>query len=730
MKAILQNMSSGELEIQEVPAPALRPKGVLVAVRRSLISTGTERSVIHLARKGLAGKAKDRPDLVRKVFNKARQEGLWKTYQAVRNRLDSPIPLGYSCSGEVLEVGREAPGFQVGQRVACAGQSHANHAEVNYIPRNLAVPVPEDVSHDSACFVTLGAIAMQGVRLAEIQLGEKVVVLGLGLVGQIAAQLARASGAMVLASDLDPRRMELASQLGAQRMNPAGEDLAAAVTSFTGGYGADAVLVCAATRSSEVVRQAVEISRLKGRVVVVGDVGLELERRPLFDKEVKVVVSRSYGPGRYDPAYETHGIDYPLPYVRWTEGRNMSSFLELVARGDIQVEPLVTHRFSIEKASGAYDLVSGERKEHALAILLDYPGQAPESPRISLPTNTAGRRGLRFGVIGAGQFARGVLLPAFARHRSVRLRAFCTSSGLTSRHAGKRYGAAYCTGDASQILEDPEIDAIIIATRHDQHARLTEQAFRHDKAVFVEKPLALSEPSLARLCSTIEAQPSVPLMVGFNRRFSPLANRCREFFAERSEPLFACYRVNAGKLPPDTWITDPVQGGGRIIGEVCHFVDMLLFLSGALPVRVYAETLASTSRHQAQDSSVTVTLTLSDGSVGVIHYLTQGAPSVAKEYLEVFSGERTAILDNYRSLTLHRGNRRQVKRLFNQAKGHAEEVAAFVNALERGSAMPIDLETLIAVTQTTFLIHRSLETGQPVSFRPPSTRSEEQGDEA
>lgn len=720
MKALLQNFKTGELLVDEVPPPALKPAGILVLVRQSLISLGTERAVIALANKGPIGKAKDRPDLFRKVLNKAKQEGYWSTYKVVKNLISSPIPLGYSCAGEVIQVGEGAKDFRVGDRVACTGLNYANHAEVNYIPRNLAVKIPDDLSYSEASFVAVGAIAMQGVRLAKIELGEKVVVIGLGLVGQITAQLARCAGATVLATDLDPSKVELATQLGSHRsvINP--EDLATAVGEFTGGNGADAVLICAATRSDEPVRLAAEISRLKGRVIIIGDVGMHVERRAYFEKEIKLIVSRSYGPGRYDSTYEERGVDYPLPYVRFTEGRNMSSFLELVARNDVNVKPLITHRFPIGQAQSAYELVTGRNPEPAIAILLEYEKDRSQPSRIDLrPTNhRAITRPINLGVIGAGQFARAILLPAFAAQKSSRFRAFCTTSGLTSKDVAKHYGASYCTSDPAEIINDKDIDAIVIATRHNQHASLAVDALRAGKAVFVEKPLALTESSLAEICEVARSSVTPRLMVGFNRRFAPLAVSCRQFFDPYNEPKFVQYRVNAGQFPRGSWIFDAVEGGGRIIGELCHFVDMICFLTGGIPQRIFAEQVVSGNRGVDRDS-VTVTLRMSNDSVGVIHYVANGDPSVAKEYLEVFGSQRTAILDNYRSLSLHSSNRRHRRRLLNQAKGHREEATEFVKALESRGPMPIDFETLIAVTQTTFLIHRSLDTGMPIDYEQP-----------
>jgi len=721
MKAVTQNLKTGRMRVEEVPPPTLRPEGVLVRVRRSLISLGTERAVLELASKGMIGKARQRPDLVAKVLNKAKQEGLWNTFKVVRNLMDSPIPLGYSCAGEVLAVGEEAMEFATGDRVACAGLNFANHAEIDYVPRNLAVKLPAGATYDAACFVTIGAIAMQGVRLANLHLGDKVVVMGLGLVGQIAAQLVRCAGATVIATDLDHSKLELAARLGAHHAVPDAQ-LDAMVGGLSGGHGADAVLICAATKSNDPLRRAGALSRLKGRVVVVGDVGMEIERRAFFEKEIELIVSRSYGPGRYDPAYEIRGVDYPLPYVRWTEQRNMQSFLDFVARGSIDVAPLVTHRFAIADAEAAYRVVTGETEERAIAMLLEYDGPAELPTRIALPAGKAPRldRPIRLGVIGAGQFAKAVLLPALAACKQLQIHAVSTASGLTAREVGQRYGAKFCTSDAAEVIADPEIDAILIATRHDQHGPLTAQAIRAGKAVFVEKPLAITLDSLLQVQAAIAASASPRLLVGYNRRFSPLAVKCKAFFAARVEPMFISYRVNAGSFPADSWVFDAKEGGGRILGEVCHFVDFICYLTGARPQRIFAEALPANGPRTLARDSVSITLRMTDGSIGAIHYLANGDPGVRKEYVEVFCGQHTAILDNYRSLSLHRRNRSENHRLLNQAKGHSEEIKSFVAALSGGGPMPIDAETLIAVTQTTFLVHASLDLGETVGYLPPA----------
>jgi len=729
MKAVVQDMKSGAMQVGEVPPPALKPGGILVRVRRSLISLGTERAVMALGKKGPLGKALDRPDLARKVLNKAAQEGYWGTYQVVRNLLAAPIPLGYSCAGEVMQVGEEASEFSVGERVACAGLAFANHAEVDYIPRNLAVKMPAALSYDSACFVAVGSVALQGTRLARLALGERVAVLGLGLVGQICMQLVRCAGGTVIAFDPDAGKHALARELGAHDVLGDEEALRRSVTELSDGQGADAVLVCAASSSSAPLQLAAALSRLKGRVVLIGQTGMKLERRAFFEKEIELVVSRSYGPGRYDPAYEERGIDYPYGYVRWTERRNMQAFLELLGREDARVEPLITHRFAIDEAERAYEIVSGKRKEPAIAIVLEYDTHEQAATRLELrPTSGEAPRAargslqsLRLGVIGAGNFAQGVLLPAFARQEGVRFEVFCTSSGFTSEAIARRYKAASCTSDPEEVIHDPNVDAVLIATRHDQHAPLALAALRAGKAVFVEKPLALDPDSLEVLRAFAREAGPPRLMVGFNRRFSPLAVACRRFFEGSREPLSVFYRVNAGQLPADSWVFDSVQGGGRIIGEGCHFIDMLCYLTGAWPRRVYAESLQAASEASVDRQSVQVSLRMSDGSVATLHYLSNGDPSLPKEYCEVFGGQKVAILENYRSLTLHCGNRRKRRRLMNQQKGFREEAAAFVGALRSGGPMPIDFETLVAVTRATFLVHESLDSGAAVQADPPET---------
>lgn len=720
MKAVLQDMKSGELTVADVPSPTLQSGGILVQVRRSVISLGTERSVIALARKGPLGKARDRPDLVRKVMNRARQEGVLSTYNVVRNLLSSPIPLGYSCAGRVLAVGAAVSEFRVGDRVACAGLGFANHAEIDYIPRNLATRIPDGVPDDSAAFVALGAIALHGLRLGSANLGESVLVLGLGLVGQITAQLARAAGATVVGYDPDPHKAALAERLGTHVVSTKATDLLPRIRSITGGSGVDLVLICAASKSDAPIRLAAAAARLRARVIIVGDVPLKLERRPFFEKEIEVKVSRSYGPGRYDPAYELRGVDYPLPYVRWTERRNMSAFIDLLAKGAIDVEPLVTHRYPIGDAQRAYEIVTGGEMKKALAIVLEYadsvPADAPARVTIKGARRGATPASVRLGVIGAGQFATGILLPEFQKHKQVQVMGVCTASGLTSRNSAERYGAEYCTSDSSQIMDDERINVVVIATRHDQHANLIAKAIRSGKTVFCEKPLASTRDGLAEVTAALAAAPNPRLMIGFNRRFSPLAQECRAFIREGNAPQSILYRVNAGTVASDSWVLDPVIGGGRIIGEVCHFIDFACFLTDSLPVRVFAEQVAVAGEGVADRESVSVVAALADGSVAMIQYTSSGDPSVPKERIEVASASRMAILDNFRSLSMHSDNARRRHRLLNQSKGHREEVAACVGAVTGGTEMPMDIDTQLAVTRATFAIEESLALRAPVSL--------------
>ena len=597
MKAILQNFKTGEMELADVPPPTLRAGGVTVRNVASLVSAGTEKAVIELAKMNPLQKARARPDLVRKVLNRAGQEGLIETAKIVSNLVSTPLPLGYSCAGIVEAIGAGVTDLQPGQCVACAGLNFANHAEVVFVPRNLTVPIPEPVTFTDAAFVTVGAIALHGVRQAMLNLGETVVVLGLGLVGQLTVQICAAAGCRVFGIDIEPAKVALAKSCGAHDGAVSDSNVAAAVKLFSRGAGADAVLITASTKSSAPVALAPELLRDRGRVVVVGDVGMDVSRRDYYDKEIDLRLSRSYGPGRYDPVYEEQGHDYPLAYVRWTENRNMEAFLDLLATEKVRLAPLVSHRFPIEQAERAYALLSGETKEPYIGILLSYDEARPQPTTIAVETKriaqTVRDRTVRFGIIGAGQFAQGILLPRLKAVSGVAFEFVVTGQGLTALSVARKYGAKACTSDYREVLASADVDAVLIATRHHQHATMTAEALRARKHVFVEKPLAIDAPGLAAVTAAHADAPDYQILVGFNRRFSPLAVKLAERM--RGEPLVMTYRVNAGAIPATHWTQDPATGGGRIVGEVCHFIDVMQFLTGSNPVEVTASAAGATA---------------------------------------------------------------------------------------------------------------------------------------
>ncbi|HEV2834342.1 MAG TPA: bi-domain-containing oxidoreductase, partial [Pyrinomonadaceae bacterium] len=586
MKQVLQNRKTGRPFVGEVPVPALQRGRVLVRSVASLISAGTERAAVEMVSKGLVQEARQRPDLVKAVVAKVKNEGLLNTFAAVRDKMAASQALGYSAAGIVTAVAEDVTEFQIGDRVACAGVGFASHAEVLSVPKNLCVHLPETVSFEAGAYGTLGAIALQGVRLAKPTLGESVVVIGLGLVGLLTVQLLKANGCRVFGLDLDSRRVALARELGADHAEISSAEAPNSIHNWTKGRGADAVLITAATDSNEPVELAAKVSRLKGRVIVVGMTGLDIPRAPFFSRELKLVISMSYGPGRYDPDYEEKGHDYPLGYVRWTEKRNIESFLELVGDKRVNVDRLTTHRFRIEEAERAYQLLSGESSEPYIGVLLNYDPDADVNRRVVLNAAPSVRKTetkITLGVIGAGGYVPAMLLPHF-KTEGVEFRSIATASGISAHDVGKRFGFGYAVSSAEEVLDDEEINLVVVGTRHDLHAELARKALERNKHVFVEKPLALNDEELDEVLEAAERSSGL-LMVGFNRRFSPLAQQAREFFANRETPLSIVYRVNAGHISKEHWTQDPLAGGGRIVGEVCHFVDLMQVLTGAAPVR-------------------------------------------------------------------------------------------------------------------------------------------------
>ncbi len=713
MKQLLQNLRDGRTTVVEVPRPSAARGAALVRTAASLVSAGTERTLVSFAEKNLVGKARSRPDLVRQMVDKARREGLAATIEAAFNRLDQPMPLGYSSAGTIVEVGPGLEGFKVGDRVACAGGNHAVHAEYEVVPKILMAKLPDNVDFESAAFTTLGAVALHGFRLAAPQLGENIAVIGLGLLGLLAVGIARAAGCRVFGVDLSPQRVKLAEQMGATAVTRAGAETAG--QAFTGGKGFDAVLICADAHSNDPIQLAGALCRDRGRVIAVGAVGLNIPRKIYYEKEIFFQVSRSYGPGRYDLEYEEKGQDYPAGFVRWTEGRNLAAFVELLASGQLDVRPLITHRFPIEEAPQAYEIITGKRREPFLGVLLTYPQAESLAPtRVDLPAagGAAAPVGdLSVGVLGAGNYASAVFLPAVKKAGGTRLAGIASASGLTAQHAASRFGFAYASSSEREVIEDPQTNIIVILTRHQHHARQALAALALDKHVFCEKPLAIHPDELEEIEAATAQKGARPLlMVGFNRRFAPLAVKLKEFLTPRSEPLAAHYRVNAGYLPLSHWLHDPEQGGGRIIGEGCHFIDFLTFLAGGPPVSVSARALPDAGRYR-QDNAV-LDFTFPDGSIGTVSYLANGDKSFPKERVEVFCGGAVGVLDDFRSLELVKDGRRSTARLaLRQDKGHQAGWSAFLEAIRTGSPAPIPYADLFGVTRAAFAAVRALSSG-------------------
>ena len=717
MKQLLQNMKTGEPQVTEVPVPQCQPGTALVQTAVSLVSSGTERMVVEFAKQGLLGKAQSRPDLMRQLINKAQREGLLTTFEAAMNKLDQPMALGYSSAGTIVEVGEDLPGFKAGDRVACAGGGHAVHAEFAVIPQNLMVAIPEGVDFDQAAFATVGAVALQGFRLADVQVGSRVAVIGLGLLGLLATGLASAAGCEVLGIDLDSQRVALAKSMGAA--NAVTRDQAEEAASvFSHGRGVDAVLICADADSNDPITLAGQIARDRAKVVAVGAVGLEIPRNAYYAKELEVLVSRSYGPGRYDSNFEEKGQDYPIGYVRWTETRNMEAFLDLLAQGKLDVSPLITHRIPIADGQQAYELLTG--KEPYLGVLLTYGSQPrPKDNRITNkqapPVRVKPGEVMALGVLGAGNYALSTFLPAIKKVGGIAPIGIVSASGVSAQHAARQYGFGFAASDPESVLGDPAINLIAILTRHNLHTPQLLEAFAAGKHVYCEKPLAINKKQLNQVTKVLKKGDQPLLMLGFNRRFAPLALKLKAFVDRRQEPLYAHFRVNANMIPADHWINDPKVGGGRIIGEGCHFIDFLTFLVGEVPVEVTATGLPDNGKYS--EDNVMMTFRFADGSVGVVSYLANGDKSFPKEYVEVFTGGRVAVLNDWRRLELVANGKRKVTRsLLSQDKGHKDAWRAFLKAVGQGQEPPIPYDQLIGVTRASFAAVESLRNGKPIKI--------------
>ncbi len=725
MKQLLQDARTGAITVAEVPAPHMWPNSVLLRVAASVVSAGTERAVTEFAEKSLAGKAKARPDLVRQVMEKIRRDGLLPTINSVRGRLDQPLSLGYSCAGTVIATGERVTGIQPGDRVACAGANYAVHAEIVSVPRLLVAKIPADtavqVSWDAAAFTTLGAVVLHGIRTAEVKLGDVVAVIGLGLLGQLTVPILKANGCTVIGIDPRADRADLARTMGADAACSSPADFVQLCRELSRGIGADAVLITAETSSSDPVQLAAEVARDRGAVVSVGTVGMNLQRDSYFKKELSFRVSRSYGPGRYDADFEEKGRDYPAGYVRWTETRNMDAFLDLLAAGKVDVERLITHRFQVKDANQAYDLITGKWDVPFLGVLLTYPSGADDSTaanRLDLPTRAKPlpTADVSVGFLGAGGFALTTLLPAMQKTSGVNYVGVCNSSGAKAKHAGEKFGFRFCTTNQAELLADPTINSVVIATRHSLHARQVISALKAGKNVFCEKPLCLSEEELHDIIYNVLVNPSpLRLMVGYNRRYAPMSVKLRKFMRNNvhRSPMYAHYRVNSGYLPPNHWTQDPSEGG-RMLGEVCHFLDYLTFLCGA-PVEVEARTLGDNGSFC--DDNVVINVGFANGSRGVVSYMANGDRAYSKERLEVFGAGKTGVIDDFRTLELSEGGklRREHARL-GQDKGHRGEWEAFVRSFKEGKLEPLSLDAIIGSTLLTLKALTALRTGERVKI--------------
>ena len=721
MQQLTQKLKNGAMQVVEVPMPPLSAGTILVSNHYSLVSAGTEGSTVKTARKGYIGKAKERPQQVKQVIDTLRSQGPIQTYRAVMKKLDARSPLGYSCAGEVIDIGSGVTEFRVGDKVACGGLTAA-HAEIVSVPIRLCAKLDPEVDLSRAAYNTLGAIAMQGVRQADLRLGESCAVIGLGLLGQLTCLLLRASGVRTIGVDINVEMVDLAARHCADlSLTRDATGAVERIAGFTGGIGCDAVIIAAASDSLDPINFAGAIARNKGRVVVVGAVPTGFDREPHFyKKELEVRMSCSYGPGRYDPQYEQHGIDYPASHVRWTEQRNMQAFQELIRTGAVDVSYLTTHTFKLHDAPAAYDMMM-QRSEPFIGILIEYDAAKKADNKSfflgsKLKAQSSKQRKIGIGFVGAGSYAQSHLLPNLPRDGSIELKGVLTSTGTSSRSVAERFGFEFCAGDASDIIDHPDIHTVFVATRHDSHAAYVLKALNAGKHVFVEKPLCLSAEELQAIIETINpSNPRSPessnpiLMVGYNRRFAPMAQKIKAQFG--SGPLAMTYRVNAGRIPADSWIQDPEVGGGRIVGEVCHFIDFLTWLNGSLPVTVHASAMAD-SEHLS-DTAI-LSLAFQNGSVGTIAYFANGDKRLPKERLEVFAHGCTAVLDDFKRLEIYKGGRRTRENQLNQDKGQKAEVAAFVRAILDGGSPPIGLDELFSTSLVTFNALESIATGQAI----------------
>ncbi len=711
MLQVVQHQKSGEILIEDFPIPKCPENGILVKTSYSLISAGTEKTSVSNAKSSLLQRARKQPEDVKLVLQFIKKEGICSTFRRVTGKLNSFKQLGYSASGTVVES--QCSEFKIGDRVACGGAGIANHSEFIAIPKNLAVKLPPSVSLQSACYTTVGSIAMQGVRQADLRIGETVAIIGLGLIGQITAQLLKASGCKVIGIDINPALFPKAIECGCSEVFSSKFENISSIKAFTRGLGCDAVIITAGTSSNQPVELAMEICRKRGKVIVVGAVGMNIARNPFYQKEIDFKISCSYGPGRYDPDYEEKGIDYPAPFVRWTENRNMQSFVDLLELERINVDILTSHVYDINKAGEAYNLITGKEKTDFLGILLKYNEEYKPISRVNYLTSTKSSNKVKIGFVGLGSFAQNYLIPAL-KDCDVSFGGVATTSPVNVKTAAKQNNFEFCSTDGIEVINNRDVNTIFIASRHNSHSEYVIAALKANKPVFVEKPLAININELNEIVDVYNNSKTPMLMVGFNRRFSKSFKTIDKFFENRTEPLIMLYRVNAGFIPKTHWVQFPEQGG-RIIGEICHFIDCMVFLTKSKPIRVFADCASGNSSEFINEDNINITIKFADGSSGVINYFANGDSSVPKEYCEVYCERATAIMNNFENVKLFRKSKEKIINTGGK-KGIEEEVKATIVSIKNKTEMPISFGEIVLVTKTTFAILDSLKTGNCVQI--------------
>jgi len=724
LKQVVQNNKTGGVKLREVPVPECGAKRVLVKNRFSLISTGTERATIELGKKSLAGKAAARPDLVRRVWDKAKKEGLVKTWQEAMGRLDTPTPLGYSSAGEIMECGNAVTEVSPGDCVACIGQSFASHAEFVSIPANLMTKIPQGVSEEQAAFGMLGVIALHGIRCGDLTFGGRVAIMGLGLLGLLTIQMLRAYGCDVIGFEPDPEKVKLAKQLGFEKVVNHAEDLSLLVETQTNSSGVDAVLITAATKKRDPVDQAIQLCRPRGKIVVVGVADIHPDRNELWQKEVELVVSRAAGPGSLDPLYEIEGVDLPIGDVRWTQKRNLEEFLRLLQKEKINVNPLISHRFSIESAESVYTQLLSGKLSNPVGVLLEYPESSPLHRQIKIPNASTKPRSrtdsIRTGVIGAGLFGKALLLPALKKEKELYLHTLATRSGANSEHNARKFGFEIQATEESAVWDSEEIEAVVGLTPHHHHASLVESAIRTRKALFLEKPLCISEEELQILESMAESTSQLPLiMVGHNRRFSPHAEQIQKWLLLRKNPMVLQLRVNSGFVPSDHWVHSEEEGRSRIVGEMTHFIDLLRALTGASVMRVHAERIGGDNRSAVNNDNIAVTMKFNDGSVANLTYAASGDKSYPREELEVFFEGTTLVSEDFRISKKYFGGKTETFKTQGQQMGYSEELNRFALCVKGQESIPVKLNEAFETMRAVFAIENSLALGQAISLSSP-----------